>query len=97
MDRDFVIMRRGRSPSPALPPQTARGKGASPVRFGESGAFPGCPLPPAPSPASGRGGDLNCASAGPALSTTQAVREGGLWALVAATSVAPAGPRPRLP
>jgi hypothetical protein len=61
---------RGRPPSPTLPPQTARGKGASFVRvpccrcsgwrrwpawvhLDCSGALAGCPLPPAPSPASG--------------------------------------------
>jgi hypothetical protein len=54
------------------------------------------PPPPGPLPPLRRGGgDLNRASAGLAHSTTRAVREGGLWAVVAANSFAPAEPRPR--
>jgi hypothetical protein len=61
---------------------------------GDSAHAPGRPLSPALSPASRGKGEFDCARAGPAHSTARAVREGGLWAVVAATLVAPAGPGP---
>ncbi|CAA9356280.1 MAG: hypothetical protein AVDCRST_MAG89-3457 [uncultured Gemmatimonadetes bacterium] len=60
-------------------------------RFEIGRAIPGCPLPPAPSPASGRGGEFDCAPAGLAHTTPPAVRAGGLRDVPAAVSTAGRG------
>jgi hypothetical protein len=78
-------------PGWAPPPANCAGRGGNFGR-GSTGclAFRGEPPPPGPLPPLRRGGgDLNRASAGLMRSTARAVREGGLWAVVAATSVAP--------
>ncbi|CAA9376110.1 MAG: hypothetical protein AVDCRST_MAG89-5018, partial [uncultured Gemmatimonadetes bacterium] len=54
------------------------------------GACLGCPHP-RPLSRKRERGEFDRASAGLVHSASHAVREGGLWALVAATSVAPAG------
>jgi hypothetical protein len=98
---------RAPSPRPPSPASQGRGRpaprsgraralysdeGEERCASGVAAHAPGRPLSPALSPASGGKGEFDRASAGPAQSTVRAVREGGLWAVVAATSVAPAGP-----
>ena len=79
-----------------LPACCACGEGRTSYRIGLGGSHAAAAPHPQPFPRKLRGGrePARRASAGSAHSTTRAVREGGLWALVAATSVAPAGRAP---
>ena len=86
------------APPPTPPPAYCAGRGEN-FRWGSMGCrcMPPEPPPPGPGPPLRRGGgDLNRAPAGLAHTTARAVREGGLWAFVAATLVAPAEPGPLL-